>query len=110
MGVDEAEDTAEKMDEAVHRLQYTLDHTRRLLEGSETKMYKSLEDITSPNLNGRAAHPLANLSQERQQSMEKKLRRLGRLAGHLLEHIESPAELDVETILEIHHHIDEVGA
>lgn len=34
----EAEEIAESMDEEIHRLQYKLDHTRRLLQGAETNI------------------------------------------------------------------------
>ena len=131
MSVVMVEETAELIDEEVHKLHYKLDHTRRLLEGSETYILRSkieqknkqLEGVSS-STGGASAdwlsplcvpsalpqappHPILWLSEHRHKAMGNKLRKLGYLAKHLLAHIDE-GSFNVNVIQEIHHHIDEV--
>ena len=124
--IQHVEQTAEVIDEEVHKLHYKLDHTRRLLEGSETFILRSQlknSDVVSDMHQASLAsdlcfsqnpasikappHPILWLSEHRKKAMKTKLHKLGFLAHHLLQHIDSTG-FDVEVIKEIHSHIDEV--
>lgn len=135
LNLQDMEQNAELIDEEVHKLQYKIDHTRRLLEGHETSLLnerirrvsKSLigssminplndqsnNDIicNSSSIQGELlaapTHPIVWLSENRKKAMKNKLEKLGKLAMHIINHLDE-GSFDVETIKEVHSHIDEV--
>lgn len=65
---------SEQIDEATHMLQYKLDHTRRLLEGSECMLQGDNPSIFT-------------MSQERIIAMRRRLRILDASARHIMDHM-----------------------
>ena len=91
--VREQEELAEKIDEGVHKLQYLVDHTRRLVEGAEA-------DVT-----GVAAKVW--LTEDRKRTMRRRVLALKYCAEHLNEHV-SEAHIDAALLKEIHGHMDDM--
>jgi len=101
----ECEHIAEFMDEKVHVLQYKLDHTRRLLQGTET----TSENNTSSN-NLTALHTVGQqqsawFNEERKQEIVSDVAGLRNTIDHLLEHISEP-ELDKSVVKEMRIHME----
>ena len=86
----EAEAAAENIDEEIHRVQYKLDHCRRLLQGSETGLVN-----------------FKTLSEDEKATMHSRLREVKGTITHLLEHMRSD-EIDPPLLTEIYAHMDEV--
>jgi len=86
----EQELLAETIDEAVHSIQYKLDHARRLLEGAETGMALGLPPVDKAALQGRIGELKAAVS-------------------HLQEHF-AVHVFDQPTVLEVHGHMGELDA
>jgi hypothetical protein len=87
----EAEAAAEKIDEEIHKVQYKLDHCRRLLQGSETgqmHMHTLTDDVKS--------------------QMHTNLKTLKSTVCHLIEHLKMSTSFDPLTLTEIHSHMDEM--
>ena len=91
--VREQEELAENIDEGVHKLQYLVDHTRRLVEGAEA-------DVT-----GVAAKVW--LTEDRKRTMRRRVLALKYCAEHLNEHV-SETHIDAALLKEIHGHMDDM--
>eukprot|EP01040_Poterioochromonas_malhamensis_P010505 gene10505-11436_t len=89
----EQEEIAELIDEAIHSLQYKVDHTRRLLQGSEA--------LVSDN----PMHVSTLVSAEKNVNLEKNISGLRLIVEHILEHIQEPV-LDRDVVREMRIHID----
>jgi hypothetical protein len=72
--ISDIENLSEEIDEATHSLQYKLDHTRRLLEGSES-------------LISGFAGPAKKMTAEKILAMKRRLYILEASASHIIEHI-----------------------
>ena len=97
------EDIAEQIDEAIHSLQYKLDHCRRLLEGSEIEVVRDGDGPGGPGT-------FMTIVRNNWVSDTRKLQIKGRLAGlrataqHLIEHVKE-SKIDDETLVEMHEHM-----
>jgi hypothetical protein len=90
MTINDTEAAAEQIDEEIHRVQYKLDHCRRLLQGSET---------------GLGTYVI--VSEDQKVEMHGRLKSLKCDLAHLLEHFNTE-NIDLHAIKEIHSHIDEM--
>jgi len=90
---EQAEELAETIDEEIHKLQYKLDHCRRLLQGSECGVFHGPSWLNSEKLEGVKAH----------------ISELGESVEHLLEHM-AAGEFDVHVLQEIYTHMDDMDA
>jgi zinc transporter ZupT len=90
----EMEQVSEEIDEATHSLQYKLDHTRRLLQGSESMLQG---DIASPCV----------LSEEKIIAMKHRLQLLQASATHVIGHMNG-GTYDLSTIKEIYEHMEDM--
>lgn len=95
LSVEETEELTEAIDESIHLLQYKIDHSRRLLQGSETN------NQSSPELKSSA---VVGLSDEKKIAMNKRLTVLRCTVNHLIEHLSEPC-IDKETISEMLQHM-----
>ena len=88
----EAERYSEEVDETSHRVNYILDHCRRLLEGSQT---------------GQSQTPfLTRLSPSQKDDLRNGLRRLKATAEHLCEHVrDATLGRDIRVLAEMHAHM-----
>lgn len=101
LSIREIEDIAEKIDEEIHNLQYRLDHTRRLVEGSEAH---------SPTHSG--GSPMKSKSntwvtEERKIAMKQRLRNLKLIVDHTIEHI-NETSINQSLLEEVHSHINDM--
>jgi zinc transporter ZupT len=88
---EEAEELAEIIDEEIHKLQYKLDHCRRLLQGSECGVFHGPSWLNSEKLEGVKGH----------------ISELGESVEHLLEHM-AAGQFDVHVLQEIYTHMDDM--
>eukprot|EP01034_Spumella_vulgaris_P025457 gene25457-31921_t len=115
MSVRESEEAAEKIDEEIHRLQYKLDHCRRLLQGSEIDEWHQAADGSHSVTDGDcviASMQSASsfwMSKERVKVMRRRLCDLKSSAEHLIEHIQQPS-IDKQALQEMHIHMDIMDA
>jgi zinc transporter ZupT len=86
--VEEEEQLSEAIDEQIHQLHYKLDHTRRLLEGSESGSKHTPVTADKAHLVERVAEIKTSVL-------------------HLQEHFGATA-FDTRTVLEMHNHMDEL--
>lgn len=91
----ETELLAEEVDEAVHKLQYQLDHCRRLLQGSEAKSRHHFTTMTSW------------LTEEKKVAMSDRLKLLRLTAVHLVDHIRED-QIDEDLINEMEQHMKDM--
>jgi len=94
MSLRESEILAEEIDEAIHGLQYKIDHCRRLLQGSEVE--------TSSQVNAKSW-----VTEEKKLAMKKRLVALRCTANHLMEHIDEDG-IDRHTLREMVGHINDM--
>lgn len=87
--------TAEEIDEAIHCLHYKVDHCRRLLEGAESEHAVSLAQ--------NSRWPPGKKMEVHAKALELKM-----CVSHLIEHLETE-EIRVDTMDEIHGHMDEAS-
>ena len=97
------EEIAEQIDEAIHSLQYKLDHCRRLLEGSEIEVVR---DGDGPGGPGTYMTIVRNnwVSDTRKLQIKGRLSGLRATARHLIEHVQE-SKIDDETLVEMHEHM-----
>lgn len=94
----DSEQIAEEIDEAIHSLQYKLDHCKRLLQGSETDAESSLQGMSNVNT------VLYETDAKRIQ-LKGRLNGLKATATHLVGHIKE-ALIDKDTLQEMHEHME----
>lgn len=98
----DSEQIAEEIDEAIHSLQYKLDHCKRLLQGSETDAELSIQGTTIVNTvlfdNGWS-------TDAKRIQLKGRLNGLKATATHLVEHIKE-AVIDKDTLQEMHEHME----
>lgn len=94
MSIRESEALAEEIDEAIHGLQYKIDHCRRLLQGSEVE--------TTNQVNAKSW-----VTDEKKLAMKKRLVALRCTALHLMEHIDEDS-IDRRTLREMVGHINDM--
>lgn len=87
---------AEEIDEAIHSLHYKLDHSRRLLQGAESEHAATLAQNS-------------RWPPEKKIEVHAKILDLKKCIAHLIEHLETE-EIGVDTMDEIHGHMDEAAA
>lgn len=91
----EIESIAEKIDEEIHALQYKLDHTRRLVEGSEAQITHTATATW--------------VTEDRKVAMKQRLRNLKLIVDHTIEHINDTTHaVDHSLLEEVHSHINEM--
>ena len=83
----EQEDVAEKIDEGVHKLQYLLDHTRRLVEGAESEITGTSTKVW--------------MTDDRKKTMRRRIAALKYSANHLLEHMHVEQDIDLDELKEV---------
>jgi phage shock protein A len=94
----DSEQIAEEIDEAIHSLQYKLDHCKRLLQGSETDAESSIQGISNVNT-------VFYETDAKRIQLKGRLNGLKATATHLVEHIKE-AVIDKDTLQEIHEHME----
>jgi zinc transporter ZupT len=100
MTVIEAELLAEQVDESIHKLQYKLDHCRRLLQGSES----STTATTAGNTNSMISHWLTD---NKKQLIVKEMSILSTITEHLMGHLKAQ-HYTPDNIQEIHDHVQDM--
>mmetsp|Transcript_16579 Transcript_16579/g.17320 ORF Transcript_16579/g.17320 Transcript_16579/m.17320 type:complete len:474 (+) Transcript_16579:21-1442(+) len=95
MSLIEAELLAEQMDEAVHQLQYKLDHCRRLLQGSESGKDDKVDFRKTW------------LTEDKKLAIKNEVNVLNHIVEHLMDHL-SYDNINPESIQEIHDHMQDM--
>jgi zinc transporter ZupT len=102
LSLKDSDQISERMDEEIHSLQYKLDHSRRLLQGTEFDFDLS-EDGELPDW---AANAVIN--PENKGELTNRIDVLRVIAEHLLEHIQGTAPIGPSELKEVYHHMDEM--
>jgi hypothetical protein len=94
LSVAETEKIAEKCDEEIHKLQYLLDHCRRLLEGSELELKGKVKP---------------QMSEEEKHKLVSRLSNLKSTADHIFLHMQCDENMDLPLLKEMREHMDDMG-
>eukprot|EP00596_Hydrurales_sp_CCMP1899_P000443 CAMPEP_0119036262 /NCGR_PEP_ID=MMETSP1177-20130426/3847_1 /TAXON_ID=2985 /ORGANISM="Ochromonas sp, Strain CCMP1899" /LENGTH=554 /DNA_ID=CAMNT_0006995841 /DNA_START=152 /DNA_END=1816 /DNA_ORIENTATION=- len=103
----QSEKMAEEIDERIHMLQYRLDHSRRLLEGSESDISAAIQQNNELKRKS-DDNPSWWTAPEKKTKLEECLGSLKYMAQHLLEHMTNKKSITIPILREIHGHIGDL--